>query len=202
MLPFAATPMSVPTVSNRSTNRNANTITANSTVLFSMKLKSNLNAVSPSAAKLGRNEPEGSSEYTPASGFTAYQPVNCAMMPSPHVMRMPQRMAPLTLKYSIRPMMITPMSASATCGWAMSPRATFVEASAAAMPAFCRPMNVMNRPMPVVMPYFRFSGMQLTSVSRNLNAERMMKIMPSTRMAVRAICQGLAWSASSPRQMV
>ena len=43
--------MSVPTVSNRSTNRNANTITANSTVLFSMKLKSNLNAVSPSAAK-------------------------------------------------------------------------------------------------------------------------------------------------------
>ena len=48
------------------------TITANSTVLFSMKLKSNLNAVSPSAAKLGRNEPEGSSEYTPASGFTAY----------------------------------------------------------------------------------------------------------------------------------
>ena len=40
--------------------------------------------------------------------------------------------------------------ASATCGVAMSPSATRVEASAAATPAFCRPMKVMNRPMPVV----------------------------------------------------
>ena len=65
-----------------------------------MKLKSNLNAVSPSAAKL-RQERAGGQQRIHAGlrRFTAYQPVNCAMMPSPQVMRMPQRMAPLTLKY-------------------------------------------------------------------------------------------------------
>ena len=141
-------------------------------------------------------------EYTPASTSTTYQPVSSATMPSTHVMRMPHRMAPFTPKYSMAPMMTTPISASATCGVAMSPSATRVEASAAAIPAFCRPMKVMNRPMPVVMPYFKFSGMQFTSVSRNLNAERMMKMMPSTRMAVRAICQALGLSPISPRQMV
>ena len=48
----------------------------------------------------------------------------------------------------------------------------------------------MNRPMPAEMPNFRLAGTEFTSVSRNLKRERMMKMMPSIRIAVRATFQG------------
>ena len=39
-------------------------------------------------------------------------------------------------------------------------------------------------------PSFKFLGTLLTSVSRNLKSERIIKIIPSTRIAVRATCHG------------
>ena len=50
-------------------------------------------------------------------------------------------------------------------------------------------MIVMNRPTPDVMASLRFMGMALKMASRTLVSERMTKMMPSTKMAVSAVCQ-------------
>ena len=67
---------------------------------------------------------------------------------------------------------------------------TMANASVVITPAPLRPTMEMNSPMPAEMPYFRLAGTELTSVSRNLNRERTIKITPSIRMAVKATRQG------------
>ena len=70
-----ATPIRVPTVSNRSTNRKEKTITANSTMFFPTHAKSKANMVGAFGMK---DAPErlGIREYTSFAGSTWYQPVS------------------------------------------------------------------------------------------------------------------------------
>ena len=55
--------------------------------------------------------------------------------------------------------------------------------------AFCKPTNAINRPMPTLTADFSVMGMALKMASRTLVRERMIKTMPSTKTASRAICQ-------------
>ena len=111
---------------------------------------------------------------------------------------MPHRMAPLTLKCHMMPMSSRPTRASTTSGLLILPRSTRVDSLPTTTPAPFRPTMEMNRPIPAVMPNFRFAGMEFTRVSRNLKRDRTMKIRPSTRMAVRATFQ----LTPMPRQTV
>ena len=54
--------------------------------------------------------------------------------------------------------------------------------------AFCRPMNVMKKPMPTVTALFKVSGIALKRASRTFVTESAMKIRPSTSTAVNASC--------------
>ena len=67
--------------------------------------------------------------------------------------------------------------------------ATRVDSLEITRPEFLRPMIVMKRPTPAVMAYLRFMGMALKMASRTLVSERITKMMPSTKIAVRAVCQ-------------
>ena len=121
------------------------------------------------------------------------------MMPSTHVAMMPSRIAPLTLR-SIRIAVIRmPMIARRTVipselkvPFAMDPLKENTETSVAlstTMCAFCRPMNVMKRPIPTETAILRVAGIALKIASLTLVRERTTKIRPSTKTAVRAICQ-------------
>ena len=94
--------------------------------------------------------------------------------------------------------MTKPISASATSGFAKSPRATFVESFETMMFAFCSPMKATNRPMPAEIPFFRFAGIPLMICSRILNSDIMMKMIPSTKTAVRAMVNAFFAPPSSP----
>ena len=99
-------------------------------------------------------------------------------------------MAPFTLKCHITPITSKPSIASTNSGFETSPQVTSVDWSATTMPAPFNPTMVINKPMPAEMPYFKFCGMLFTSVSLNLNSDKITKTMPSTKIAVRATCQG------------
>ena len=55
--------------------------------------------------------------------------------------------------------------------------------------AFCRPTKATNRPMPTLTALFRVMGMALKMPSRTLVRDSAMKMMPSTKTAIRANCQ-------------
>ena len=89
--PLEATPISVPTVSNKSTNRNENVITKKLIRFCDIQAKSNC----PMCGADGILKIfAGTSENAPAAGSTWYQPVFSAIIPRIHVMRMPHRTAP------------------------------------------------------------------------------------------------------------
>ena len=68
-------------------------------------------------------------------------------------------------------------------------RLTSVAPSSTTIPAFCRPMNAMNRPMPTETPFLSVSGMALKIASRTLVSDRTIKIRPSMNTASSATCQ-------------
>ena len=55
--------------------------------------------------------------------------------------------------------------------------------------AFCRPIKVMNRPIPTDTATFRLAGIALKIASRTFVRDRIIKIIPSTNTAVRATSQ-------------
>lgn len=54
------------------------------------------------------------------------------------------------------------------------------------MPAFCRPMKAMKKPMPAPMAFFREAGMLFTMASRMLKKVSSRKMTPSQKIAVSA----------------
>ena len=56
------------------------------------------------------------------------------------------------------------------------------------IPAFTRPMIVINKPIPTETAFFKHSGIDLIIASRTPKIERRIKIRPSTKTAVRANC--------------
>ena len=67
-------------------------------------------------------------------------------------------------------------------------RETSVELSTM-IPAFCRPMNVMKKPIPTDTAIFSCFGMELKMASRTLVTDMPMKMRPSMNTAVKATCQ-------------
>ena len=55
--------------------------------------------------------------------------------------------------------------------------------------AFCRPIKVMNKPIPTDTACFKFIGMALKIASLTFVKESRIKIRPSTNTAANAICQ-------------
>ena len=72
-----------------------------------------------------------------------------------------------------------------------APRSTSVAELATVIPAPFRPMIVINRPIPAVIPYLRLSGISLTSFSLKFVRDRRMNAIPSINTAARAIVHGL-----------
>ena len=68
-------------------------------------------------------------------------------------------------------------------------RPTNVASLLTMMCASCRPMKVMNRPIPTETATFSCAGMALKIASLTFVMERMMKMMPSINTAVNAACQ-------------
>ena len=61
----------------------------------------------------------------------------------------------------------------------------------AMIPAFCRPMKAMNRPMPAPIACFRVSGIAFRIHERTLVSVRIMNMIPSRKTAVSANCHVL-----------
>ena len=110
-------------------------------------------------------------------------------MPISVVARIPMSRLPGTFLMTstlVRMMPITPSRAEPSV---ILPMVTKVASLAATIPAFFRPMKAMKRPIPAPMARFREAGMASTIIERIPVAERMMKMKPSMRTAVSAICQ-------------
>ena len=67
-------------------------------------------------------------------------------------------------------------------------RETRVELSTM-IPEFCRPMNVMKKPIPTDTAIFNCFGMELKMASRTFVTDMTMKMRPSMNTAVKATCQ-------------
>ena len=57
------------------------------------------------------------------------------------------------------------------------------------IPAFCKPMNAMNKPIPAPMALRRLKGNASTIFSRKLVTVSRMNMIPSKSTAVKANCQ-------------
>ena len=55
--------------------------------------------------------------------------------------------------------------------------------------AFCKPINVINKPNPTDTPSFKVGGIALKMASRTLVSDKRMKMMPSIKTAASAISQ-------------
>ena len=166
------TPTSVPIVSNISMKRKVKTMT---TISMEKTLeKSNWQ-------KIG--ETEGGTSTSPC---ISVMPIG---MPMSVVARIPMSRLPGTFLMTstlVRMMPITPSRAEPSV---ILPMVTKVASLAATIPAFFRPMKAMKRPIPAPMARFREAGIASTIIERIPVAERMMKMKPSMRTAVSAICQ-------------
>ena len=125
------------------------------------------------------------------------------MMPSPHVIRIPQRILPLIFLTTKIPVMIIPANAritviptllkEASTPFALLYASTENNWSNVEPPtticAFCKPTNAIKRPIPTLTADFRFIGIALKIASRTFVRERRMKIIPSANTAVSAYCQ-------------
>ena len=119
-LPFSSsisaldeTPISVPIVSNISTNKNANITTIKSTSLI--EWKSALNTapnVSLKGVKSKLTIEDGIVEYIPAAGSGTYIPHASQIIPRTHVAIIPIRIPPLTFLIRSIAVIKTPTSAS------------------------------------------------------------------------------------------
>ena len=121
-------------------------------------------------------------------------------MPSPHVIRIPQRMFPFTLLTRRMAVMRSPISARRTVipsVLKVPPETedlkentlTRVESLLTTILAFCSPMKAINSPIPTDTACFRFIGIALKIASRTLVRDNRIKIIPSTNTAASACCQ-------------
>ena len=83
-----------------------------------------------------------------------------------------------------------PIIASSGLPEVISPNDTSVESLLLMIPAFCRPMKAMKRPIPAPMAFLSEAGMAFTMASRRFVSVRITKMIPSMNTAVRANCHG------------
>ncbi len=103
---------------------------------------------------------------------------------------MDQSIAPLIfLEFKIA-IIRMPITAIIAPGAIIEPRDTRVASLDTTIPAPVKPIKAIKSPIPAVTAYFIVSGIQLTTASRTLVTESIMKIIPSTKTAVSATCHG------------
>ena len=107
-------------------------------------------------------------------------------MPNIQVAMIPKRISPGTLKWRNIPMINKPIMERMNSGLLKSPIETKVASFFTTKPELIRAMIVINKPIPAVIPNLRFAGIWLTRASLKLKKERIRKIIPSVKTAVRA----------------
>ena len=169
----------VPIVSNMSMNRKVKTTAS----MSQLRIWLHSNFMKMGATLSGAEmTPENFVRAVPEAGSLMNRPMIA-------VTRMPIRMLPLTFRMTRAPVMTIPMMPSRAAPWVMSPRETRVESLFAMIPAFCRPMKAMNRPIPAPMACLSESGIAFRIQERTFVSVRMMNRRPSRNTAVRANCQ-------------
>ena len=176
----------VPIVSKRSMKRKVSTTTSISQL--SMLAHSNLQKI---GATLSGSD---TSITLPASlriKLVMASPVAGSLITSPSkvVARIPISIPPLTLSMTRPAVMAKPIRLSRAVPLVMSPRLTRVASLLTMMPAFCIPMNAMNRPIPAPIAFLSVPGMAPRSHPRRPVMDMIMKINPSMSTAVSANCQ-------------
>ena len=175
MLTRFETPISVPTVSKKSTKKKVNTTTQNSGL-----------AISEKSILQNIGESDGGMETTPSGIFVIPRGI-----PTIVITIIPIRIPPVTLRASSTTMRMRPASESRAGRLArrgVRPRST---ASLLTMiVALCRPIKVMKSPMPAEMPIFSDLGIELTTSSRTFVSVSTMNITPSMKTAASATCHG------------
>ena len=176
----------VPIVSNISMNRKVNTTTS----ISQLRILWNSNWQKIGETLCGRDTSCRAPASLCANCVTA-APVAGSLITRPIsvVMMIPMRMPPRTFSITRPAVIIKPIIATRAVPWVIFPRVTSVESEFTMIPAFCRPMKAMNRPIPAPMAFFKVPGMALMSQVRTLVTVRMMNRSPSRSTAVRANCQ-------------
>ena len=100
---------------------------------------------------------------------------------------MPMMIAPFTFKHSKTIVMIRPMIATSAAPF-IGTKPMIVPVSPETMPPPCRPMSVINKPMPTATAFFKFAGIALMSAWRTLKIDKTINKMPSRKTAVSAVC--------------
>ncbi len=170
---FVAQPIRVPTVSNISTNKKVNITMRKSAKCAPTSAKLNFINV---GARLGGIEANPPNCVTPIG------------IPMIVVTIIPIRMFPFTLYATRTAVMTRPIRARIAVLLEMF-KPTRVDPLSTMIPAFWRPMNATNIPIPTLIAFLRLAGIELTIASRTLNAVRRIKIIPSQKIAVKANCQ-------------
>ena len=120
-------------------------------------------------------------------------------MPIAQVMTMPIRMFPRILLMTRKAVTRVPISARRTGSPSERKIPSRIESPKGKRPtsvvlpmtmrAFWRPMKQMKRPIPTETPTLSVVGIALKMASRTLVRDRMIKMRPSTKTAVRAVSQ-------------
>ncbi|CAH0292518.1 hypothetical protein SRABI66_04307 [Stenotrophomonas lactitubi] len=167
-----ATPIRVPELSNRSTNRKAKiTLTR---PMSSAPLIS-------SCRKVGARD--GGTEVTPMNG------VKPRTMEATVTARMPISTAPRTARASSATISTKPRVARIGAGCFRSPRPTMVAGLLTTIPALCRAISARNRPMPAAIAERRGRGMALMIHSRMRKIDSRKNSTAEMNTAPSATCQ-------------
>ena len=115
---------------------------------------------------------------------------------------MPHRIEPRTLRACStavvsRPAKNTIRSGEAKCAFNF----TAEPGSLTMTPAFCSPMNAMNRPMPAAIAHFMLGLTALKIISRRPASDRIKNKIPDTKTVPRATCQLLVKPAAAAAGM-
>ena len=168
---FVATPVKVPTVSNKSTNKNVN-ITEN---------MSKVNK-SPQWSLKATGASDGGSEKIIPPGKLLTPKISARTVP----VTIPYKRAPLTF-FAVRSAITISDTINTTDGLdAISPRAIKVASLATITPADVSPTRVIKSPIPTETAFFSDIGIDVNIASRILKKLITIKIRPSKNTAVSA----------------
>ncbi|MBA7527956.1 hypothetical protein ES705_20138 [subsurface metagenome] len=103
--------------------------------------------------------------------------------------RIPISIAPCILNISRTPIILKPASVIQIVWSDKFPILTRVFSSAIIRPELMKPIRAINKPMPTEMACFNGRGILFTISSRMLKAVSSIKIIPSIKIAVSAVCQ-------------
>ena len=176
MFALAVTPIRVPTVSNISTNRKVKRIIAISRENTLEKSNWNING-----ERLGTLN-----KWSVLNALRSVTPKGIPMMVAASI---PISSAPLTFLENNTPMITRPMIQTSGPAEAMLPTVTRVASEPTTIPAFLKPISAIKKPIPAEIARFRLTGILLMIASRMLVPVRRIKITPSRKTAVSAVCQ-------------